>query len=38
MASSSSERDQRHELDRDRDRWLAMAGSVHMGVHNAVRS
>ena len=31
-------RDQCHELGRDRDRRVAVAGGVHMGVHNAVRS
>ena len=37
MESSAGQRDQCHELGRDRDRRLAMAGGVRMGVHNAIR-
>ncbi|MGB6400512.1 MAG: hypothetical protein WBF73_33245 [Bradyrhizobium sp.] len=36
MESSAGERYKRDELDRDRDRRIALAGRVHLGVHDAL--
>ena len=38
MGASAGRRDQRHELDRNCDGWVALADRVHLGVHDAVRN